>query len=293
MANVEPGEPDTLIRTVHSGRGFLSQASKRIHFGLGGKDKDIKQLTVRWPDGQVQRFDDLNPGHHYKITQGKNQASIWTRPNSTLALQPAPLEPLPLESSSRIVISGRLPMPGVRFKSIQTGQRVPQAPTLINLWATDCLPCIDELKTLTQVQSKLRQAGLNVLALNVDQLIDDPTSDLTRATQITRDIDIPFAVAAIDGEQSGMLDLFHQAFLSLRRPLPVPSSFLTSADGRVAVIYTAVRSRQKRFSPTFRSWTQIPACCGIRPSRSQGGGIRNRIGLTQSGTRPRFSAVDS
>jgi tetratricopeptide (TPR) repeat protein len=99
------------------------------------------------------------------------------------------------------------------------------------------MPCVTELTEFSRRESDLRGAGINILALNVDELMDDPKSDLARSKQILTKIAFPFAAAAVDAEHSGTLDLFHQAFLSLRRPLPIPSSFLATADGRVAVIY--------------------------------------------------------
>ncbi len=43
-------------------------------------------------------------------------------------------------------------------------------PVLINLWATWCAPCLQELGVLGQHSEALRSDGTNVLALNVDGL---------------------------------------------------------------------------------------------------------------------------
>ena len=225
-----------LIRTLHAGSGFMSQASKRIHFGVGVCS--VKKLVVRWPDGGVDQFKAIRTNHHYEITQGSGQTREWTRPEEASAIVPSKLEGASTSSRSRIVITGRLPLPALDFHSIHADPSpVAGGPTLINLWSTTCLPCINELTEFTRREPELRQAGINVLALNVDELMDDPDSDLSRSKQILREVAFPFAAAAVDAESSGTLDLFHQAFLSLRRPLPVPSSFLVTGDGRIAVIY--------------------------------------------------------
>ena len=230
------GRDVKLIRTVHAGRGFMSQASKRIHFGIGSAKPT--QLVVKWPGGDEERFTGIQSGNHYEVTQGEGQVSQWTRPASSIALRPSQLAGVPSTGRARIVVSARLPMPAIDFTSIQTDERqLADRPTLINLWSTKCMPCIKELKEFSEREAELREAGVNILALNVDQFIEDPSSDLARSRELLEEMSFPFAAAAIDADNSGMLDVFHQAFLSLRLPLPVPSSFLAMPDGRVAVIY--------------------------------------------------------
>ena len=232
----ESGREVKMIRTVHAGRGFMSQASKRIHFGIGAAEP--KQLVVKWPGGSEERFTDIQSSHHYEVTQGNEQVSRWSRPASSIALNPSQLAGEPSTGRARVVVSARLPMPAIDFTSIQTDEKhLADRPTLINLWSTSCMPCIRELKEFSEREAELREAGVNILALNVDQFIEDPLSDLARSRELLEQMSFPFAAAAIDADNSGMLDVFHQAFLSLRLPLPVPSSFLAAPDGRVAVIY--------------------------------------------------------
>ena len=42
-----------LTRTVRAGDSFLSQSSKRLHFGLGDRS-EIDRLEVTWPTGATQ-----------------------------------------------------------------------------------------------------------------------------------------------------------------------------------------------------------------------------------------------
>jgi len=46
--------PRRLIRTLTAGHGFLSQSSKRVHFGIA-PGQHIEKLTIRWPDGHGRR----------------------------------------------------------------------------------------------------------------------------------------------------------------------------------------------------------------------------------------------
>ncbi|MBC8029061.1 MAG: CRTAC1 family protein [Pyrinomonadaceae bacterium] len=44
------------VRLVGAGSGFASQHSSRLYFGLGDKTY-VDGVTVRWPNGSVERFD--------------------------------------------------------------------------------------------------------------------------------------------------------------------------------------------------------------------------------------------
>jgi tetratricopeptide (TPR) repeat protein len=56
---------------LSAGSGFLSQHSKRLHFGLAGKPAaDVK---IVWPSGLVQNLGGLEPGFTYTITEGSEK----------------------------------------------------------------------------------------------------------------------------------------------------------------------------------------------------------------------------
>jgi tetratricopeptide (TPR) repeat protein len=63
------------VQTLQAGSGFLSQHTKRLHFGLGDSPAAVK-LRVRWPSGLVQEFENLAAGFRYEITEGAND---WRR----------------------------------------------------------------------------------------------------------------------------------------------------------------------------------------------------------------------
>ncbi len=56
---------------LSAGSGFLSQHSKRLHFGLAGKTS--AHVKVAWPMGTVQEFAGLEPGHTYTLVEGANE----------------------------------------------------------------------------------------------------------------------------------------------------------------------------------------------------------------------------
>jgi len=52
---------------LQAGSGFLSQHSKKLHFGLNGKESAT--VEILWPSGTSQQFADLEPGYTYRITE--------------------------------------------------------------------------------------------------------------------------------------------------------------------------------------------------------------------------------
>lgn len=59
------------VQFVTAGSGFLSQHSKRLHFGLAGRDRATVKIT--WPSGFAQDVAALEPGYAYTIVEGSSE----------------------------------------------------------------------------------------------------------------------------------------------------------------------------------------------------------------------------
>jgi hypothetical protein len=57
-------------RMLTLSRGFYSADEPVLHFGLGAEEQ-IKHLTVEWPSGIVQEFENLNADRFYTITESQ------------------------------------------------------------------------------------------------------------------------------------------------------------------------------------------------------------------------------
>ena len=64
---------DGQVNLVQAGSGYISQHTKRPHFGLGSAAV-AKRIHVTWPSGATQVFENLNAGHRYKIVEGRAEA---------------------------------------------------------------------------------------------------------------------------------------------------------------------------------------------------------------------------
>ena len=60
----------TLTRLCHTDGSYLSASDRRIHFGLGAVTS-VETLTVRWPDGSTDRWENLAGDHYVTLTQGR------------------------------------------------------------------------------------------------------------------------------------------------------------------------------------------------------------------------------
>ncbi len=57
------------LRLLSAGSGFASQNSARLYFGLNDKTQ-IDALTVRWPSGRVERFENIKAKQLVRIVEG-------------------------------------------------------------------------------------------------------------------------------------------------------------------------------------------------------------------------------
>jgi hypothetical protein len=63
----------TLTRFAKGGSSYLSSGDRRLVFGLGAESKPGR-LTVTWPDGSRQHFDDLAVDRYYQLIQDQAKA---------------------------------------------------------------------------------------------------------------------------------------------------------------------------------------------------------------------------
>ena len=67
------------VRRVRTGSGYLSQSEKTLTFGLGSADR-VDTLTVRWPDGRLERHVGLPAGYEVHVIDGQGMVSRTALP---------------------------------------------------------------------------------------------------------------------------------------------------------------------------------------------------------------------
>lgn len=66
-------EGGRVVRWLSAGSGYLSQHTKRLHFGLGSQ-RVARAVRIRWPSGREQEFRNLEAGYQYRIAEGAEEA---------------------------------------------------------------------------------------------------------------------------------------------------------------------------------------------------------------------------
>lgn len=64
-------------------------------------------------------------------------------------------------------------------------------PTIINFWATFCKPCLEEMPYFVKVHNKYKEAGVNLVLVNLD--MSDAYPNKIRAFATKRKINAPIA----------------------------------------------------------------------------------------------------
>jgi len=227
------------VKTLRAGEGFLAQSSKWLHFGLG-RMEEVTKAIVRWPGGEVEEFVDLRVDRRYELVQGTGHARDlpFARPASELAAS-TPI-PAKIEGKARIPLIPLVRLPAVFYTGRDGGSvslpAVNGKPMLINCWSAACRPCIEELKDITKRAEEIRAAGIQVLALSLDDGVQDG-SGAGRDYELLASLGFPFTVGRANDELNKVLSLMHNSLTAIARPLPVPTSFLIDESGRLSVIY--------------------------------------------------------
>ena len=224
------------IKTLRAGEGFLAQSSKWLHFGLGS-DKTIESVSVTWPNGVAEQFTGLVAGKRYSLVQGSGKSVASTKAPRAVSLRPSTPKVPKVRDTGRTPLVSLLPIAPLNFKDgdkvITTGNG---KPTLVVLWASWCPPCISELHELTERFDEIEASGLSVVALCVNGVGADRTS-LEKAASVIRKFKSPLLFGRANNAFVQYLQLLNDSVFMIKRPLPVPSSFLIDGAGRLSVIY--------------------------------------------------------
>ena len=232
---ITPSSGPPLIRTLRAGEGYLSQSGKAVLIGLG-TDAGIAEVVVRWPGGGSERFTGVTADAHWTLVEGAGRAEKWLPPRGPIALPVGALEVPDRPSAARTWLAGRVLFPAESYRAwggnseplpVRTGR-----PLLINLWSSTCGPCLEELAEWKAEAESLRRAGVEVLAL----CVDEEGSEAGRASA-ARAAGMGFPTGLATPEVTLAMETVSRAFLESRRPLPVPTSLLLDADGLTAALY--------------------------------------------------------
>ena len=237
------GADGTLTRTVRAGDGFLSQSTRWLHFGLGAASRP-QAVTVRWPSGRTEEFRGIDQPGRYRVVEGTGAAELLGTVDRSIRLAELPLGRERTTDAVATVLTSRLPAPQLAFVDESGGavdlESVHEGPILLNLWASWCPPCVGELQEFTREEARLRDAGIEVVALTLDSISADDGSDPAEAAALLEKIRFPFTSGRATTETVHKLERAHAVMFHQPITLPVPTSFLIDHEGRIAAVYRGV-----------------------------------------------------
>jgi thiol-disulfide isomerase/thioredoxin len=159
-----------LTKIKSGGSGFISQHDPRLLFGLG-KDARAEWIEVTWANGKVERFaGDLNAGSTVLLKEGAGKTQTVSLGKAKL---PNPLTKAETFARSLKIAVGK-PLPDFAVKTMggaassMRKQFKPGRRTLINIWATWCIPCAREMPELEKMRAALAARSVDLLGINVD-----------------------------------------------------------------------------------------------------------------------------
>lgn len=159
-----------LTKIKSGGSGFISQHDSRLLFGLG-EDAKAESIEVTWANGEVERFAaDARSGSILLLKKGSGKANSISVGKTSL---PNPLTKAEIFAQSlKIKVGSPLPDFAVKTMNGATSsvrkQFKPGRSTLINIWATWCVPCAKEMPELQRIRLPLAARGIDLIGINVD-----------------------------------------------------------------------------------------------------------------------------
>jgi Flp pilus assembly protein TadD/peroxiredoxin len=235
-------ETDRLRRTkvVHAGSGFLSQHSRELLFGLGPSTR-VKAVTVTWPSGRSQTFNDLPINVRLRIVEGgaieqevigsagaAGAAGTTGAAGTAGAAGTSPArppdatwfyEPVPAPEFSLADVRGE-----TRSLAALRGR-----PGVVLLWAADSSGSRAALDALARGADALTGAGIGVVAIAVD-----PPEQAARVRAVAAG---PVPVVAASPEVALSYAMLNRHLFMNRQDLRLPTAFLLDAAGRVVRAY--------------------------------------------------------
>ena len=255
-----PGE--RRVQTVYAGDGYQSQSSLWLHFGLGElAGRTIERVVVNWPvpgdlTATAETFTGVAPDGRYLLAEGAGKAQLLS-PRDAVRLEASEQRLPETSSDARLFLPHRLPLPELPYRPLDGGgdsatagitSADPNAatvgelvtshggPVLVNLWASWCLPCLAEFRELAEHRTELDAAGLEILALTVEDL-DQKDTGVDDASKVLRGLGFSGPSGAATAELLDKLDVLEEVLYEIDPPFVVPMSYLLDRQGRLAAVY--------------------------------------------------------
>ncbi len=236
LVEVEAGGT-TRVRRLYAGEGYLSSSSPRLHFGLGASE-EVRAATVRWPDGEVTRYEGLRPRAVWILEQGAAAVARPARAPAGLATRAAERVPETMgERVTRVPLFDKLPLstlelPRWQDEAARVGDFAGR-PLLLCLWASWNESSVRAFERLLAEKEQLDTARIALWPMALDEAREQGSA---RA-----------AIEALlpTGERGGRADDATRTLIEILLvecignfdDLPLPVALLFDGGGELSAVY--------------------------------------------------------
>lgn len=224
-------------KRVTAGDGFLSGSTLELHLGFQ-PDSAPQEVSVRWPDGEVERFEAEGPwlGGAWTLTRGAPEARLRHRGGPSMPALGRPVETpapggIPGPENSLVTLHEEIPLGSWRLPegdgpAISVSERAGPAGLGVLVWRRDDESSEGALAALQGASEDLAAAGISLFALSLDGAREAKAAAARRA----------MLAPAIPGGRTdrptrAVLELALARTLSPYEDLPLPILLGFDADG--------------------------------------------------------------
>ncbi len=222
-------------RVKTGGEGFLAQHDPRLLFGMGD-DERAEWIEVRWPSGKTQRLEAVSSDISLEIEEGVSGYRTLNERRTSL--------PDPLSRDERLwrqlTIRQGEKLPPLNLRPVrpaanaaEDGPAPDEAPLFINLWATWCGPCRNEMRHLQELAPRFKTSGIQLLGISLDQEAG-PDAILAFAKKLG----VSYPLYSIDAEGISRIFAPGKEF--------VPLSIFVDSEGRIAEVFAGWNPETER-----------------------------------------------
>lgn len=251
-------------KTLQAGSGFLTQHSKEVCFGLGKTPKTIR-ATVRWPDGRVQKFENLPANSRIAMEEGQETFRA-------VPFRPAPAEPGAKTESVRAedtsnhnqtwliepLLAPDFALPDLHGQ-VQTLESFHGHPVLLTFWSVQCPLSREQLWRFQGSLARFLKERLALLAMAAPE-----GSDLARIRAFARAQKLTFPILVGDPDVIAVYDLIYRYLFDRHRDLLTPTSLLLDENGWIIKLYRGLADPAE----VIGDWRSAPQTAAERVRRA-------------------------
>jgi thiol-disulfide isomerase/thioredoxin len=229
VVRLKTAEQGILTGIKSGGSGFLAQHDPRLLFGLG-QAEGAEWMEITWPSGRIQRLGPVEAGTSLKVVEGNDSPQVIPEQLTRLVDPVSPEQAL--WHRLKIVPGERLPGLSLRTFEGQDTPLKPGVPYFLNLWATWCLPCREEMSELEHLYTQFKEKGIELVGMSIDLNVEPAYVE-----HYAEDLGVSYPLFMTD--QESVSRIFDQEVF-------IPFSLLIDEEGRVAEVFEGWSSRTQR-----------------------------------------------